>query len=114
MAVASGPMAQTDLTKAAERFLFITRRMHAGLTLQHERLQTRTANAPRLLPNSPYEGINYGADPGIDLDYYVWELGRLRAAADSSIKVADRAGGPSTQPIVDALLSFDRAIPKLK
>lgn len=108
-------MAKVDLTKAAERFLSAMRRVEAGLTLQRQRVLDRSAKAPRL----PFAGLAPEVillldDPGIDLDYYVYELGRLRHAAEAVIKVWGRGTQVPPQSVVDALAAFDVAIPKLK
>jgi len=107
-------MAEPDLTRAAERFLQAVHRVEAGLIRQRDRILDRAAKAPRLLEGTEYEVINLLDDPGIDLDYYVYELGRLRHVADATIKVFERGTKAKPQPLVDARADFDAAIPKLK
>lgn len=70
-------MAKRDLTKSAERFQQALRRTVYGLERQRQRVLDQAANAPTL-PAGDREVINLGSDPGNDLDYYVYELARLR------------------------------------
>lgn len=102
-------MAKRDLDKAASRFLAAMRRIETGLVQQQQRIVDAAADAPRLLAGSPYEVVDLTGVPGNDLDYYVYELGRLRAVGTSVIKIF---GQP--QELIDALAAFDVAIPRLK
>lgn len=64
-----------------------------------------TAGAPRLLEGS-HEVVNLTGIPDNDLDYYVYELGRLQDAAREIIRVFDQPA-----EVVDALAAFDAAVP---
>jgi hypothetical protein len=102
-------VAKRDLDKATSRFLNALRRIGAGLEQQRDRVLDRAARAPRLLPGSEYEVIDLTGDIGNDLDYYVYELGRLRAVGDSIIKVFGRP-----PELVDARATFDAGFPDLR
>ncbi|MFI5590080.1 hypothetical protein ACIA5G_33885 [Amycolatopsis sp. NPDC051758] len=102
-------MPKRDFDKAASRFLSALRRTGAGLEKQRHRILDRSANAPRILPDSPHEVIDLTGDDGNDLDYYVYELARLRAVGISIIKIF---GQP--QELLDAQRSFEASIPHLR
>ncbi len=102
-------MAKRDLDKAASRFLNALRRITSGIETQHQRIVDREANAPRLLPDLPIVVRDLTGDTGNDLDYYIYELGRLRHVGAAVIKVF---GQP--QDLVDAQAAFEASIPKLK
>jgi hypothetical protein len=76
-----------DPDKAASRFLTALRRNAQGLENQRQRILDRESNAERLLPDDSMPVINYGTDPGLDLDYYIYELARLQDVGKSVIKV---------------------------
>ncbi|HEY0168948.1 MAG TPA: hypothetical protein VGB75_18030 [Jatrophihabitans sp.] len=98
-----------DYDKAASRFLNALRRFTHGLETQRQRIIDRAANAPKLFEGSDFEVTNHGANPGTDLDYYIYELGRIRAAGISIIKVFRRP-----DELVAAQAAFEAGIPKLK
>jgi len=102
-------VAKRDLDKAASRFLSALRRITSGLETQQRRVLDREANAPRRLPGYHIEVIDLTGDTGNDLDYYIYELGRLEAVGRSVIKVYDMP-----QELVDAQAVFNERIPKLK
>ena len=102
-------MAKRDYAQAAGRFLTALRRTRAGLEQQRERILDRAANAPRLLPGSPFEVINLTGTNDNDLDYYIYELARLQDLGKSIIKVF---GQP--QELIDARDAFDAGIPNLR
>ncbi len=102
-------MISTDLDRARSRFINAINRFIVGARLQRERLATTAAKAPRLLEGTPEEVIDLTGTPGNDLDYYVYELGRLQAAAREIVKVF---GEPPE--IVEALKVFDTAVPNLR
>lgn len=89
----------------------MTTRIVAGLELQRQRMGDRYDNAPRLLPGNSMEVVDLTADGdrGNDLDYYIFELGRLQDVARELLKAFDKP-----QKIVDALRTFDEAIPELR
>lgn len=98
-----------DLNKTASRFLNALRRITAGIEIQQQRIIDRSANAPRLLGGGPIEVINLTGDPGNDLDYYIYELGRLSETGNSIITIY----GP--EPELDSARdAFHAAIPNLK
>ncbi len=66
----------------------------------------RASNAPKLLDGTV---TNFGTEPGNDLDYYAYELNRLRELGRSVTKVW---GEP--QDLVDAGAAFDDGIPNLR
>lgn len=96
-----------DLTKAAERFLRQTRRIQAGLETQRQRILDREAHSPKLLRGGPYE-VTVLEGPGIDLDYYAYDLARLWHIAHASQKVF------KSEHLRAARDRFDEAIPHLK
>lgn len=102
-------MAKRDLDKAASRYLNALRRITSGIETQRQRILDRAANAPRLLEGSPYEVTDLSGDPGNDLDYYIYELGRLRHIGVAATKVF---GQP--QELLDARAAFEAGIPNLK
>jgi len=53
--------------------------------------------------------VNLTDTPGNDLDYYIYELVRIREAARAICKVFE-----SPPEVVDALATFDGAIPHLR
>lgn len=58
-----------DLDKATSRFLAALRRIETGLVQLQRRTLDAAANAPRLLPGSPYEVIGPTGVLGSDLSY---------------------------------------------
>jgi hypothetical protein len=83
------------------------RHTKAGLELQHRRVLEREANAPRL--NVTPDTVVYGADDeGNDLDYYTYELARLRAMGTSIATVF------GDQTLADAGEALEAAIPALR
>jgi hypothetical protein len=104
-------MPQSDRSAVKRRFEFMATRITTGLELQRQRIQDCYDRAPRLLPGSTIEVVDLTADRdrGNDLDYYIYELGRLQDAGREILKAFDRP-----QAVVDALEAFDRAIPNLR
>lgn len=102
-------VAKRDLDQAAGRFLTALRRIEAGLAQQRQRILDTATNAPRLLSGTPHEVADLTGDHGNDLDYYVYELGRLRAVGNSICTVFGQPGA-----LVNAERTFDQAIPRLK
>ena len=94
-----------DLDTAASRFTSYIRRIHAGLELQQQRVLNRSDAAPRL-PGLPDHDIAVLLGPDNDLDYYIYELGRLHHVGRAVLKVF---GNPPT--LVVAAAAFKSAIP---
>lgn len=97
-----------NLNQSASRFLQALQRIHVGLQQQPERVLDRAESAPRLMRDSSYEVIDPTGDLGNDLDYYIYELARLRDVGESIIEVFE-----DPQQLVTAQEAFGAAIPKL-
>lgn len=97
-----------DLDRSASRFLSFLHRITSGIEKQQQRIVSRAANAPRI-PGGPFEVIDLTGDAGNDIDYYVYELGRLDAVGDSILKIF----GPDDE-LEAAQEAFRTAIPKLR
>ena len=97
-----------DLDTAASRFASYIYRILAGLVQQQQRVLNRAETAPRL-PGLPEQDIAVLQGPGNDLDYYIYELGRLDHVGRAVIRVF---GNPPT--LVAAAASFSSAIPQFK
>lgn len=102
-------MPTADWDKASSRYIAAVRRILAGLRLERERIMESATRAPRLLAGTAYEMVDLTNTPGNDLDYYVYELGRLQDAAREIIKDFD-----APAEIVAALTEFEAAIPNLR
>lgn len=102
-------MPTVDLDRARSRFIQAVKRFIAGARLEKDRLHDMTASAPRLLEGTQHEIVNLTSLPDNDLDYYIYELGRLQDAARGIIKVFD-----SPPEVVDALATFNAAVPNLR
>jgi hypothetical protein len=102
-------MSTRDPRKARSRFSAANRRITHGLITQRQRIVDRTARAPRLAGAPSVELIDLRGDLGTDIDYYVYELARLRELAGEIISAFDRP-----REVVDALDAFETAIPALR
>lgn len=102
-------MPSKDPDKARSRFIMMVKRFQAGIRQQRERVLKATDEAPRLLAGTPQEVVDLTSVKENDLDYYVYELCRLRDAAREMLKVFD-----SPPEIAAALQAFDDAIPELR
>lgn len=100
------PTADPDLARS--RFIGATKRILAGLELERNRILARAADAPRLLAGTPYEIVDLTGTPDNDLDYYVFELGRLREGAKEAIRAFGRP-----PELVAAAKEFEAAIPRM-
>jgi hypothetical protein len=102
-------MPSKDPDKARSRFIAAVKRFQTGIRLQRDRILHARDNAPKLLAGEPHEAVDLTSVPPSDLDYYVYELGRLQDVAREMVKVFD-------QPVevVEALERFDKAVPKLR
>lgn len=103
---APGP---NDLDTAASRFANALRRIRQGLNLQRQRVLDRATNATRLPGNQEGAEVVVLSGPDNDLDYYIYELGRLQDLGREVLRVF----APLPQ-IRAALERFDAAIPKLR
>jgi hypothetical protein len=102
-------MATKDPPKAYARLLAAHRRIIHGLEVQHRRITSRAAGAPKLSAGSGIDVTDLRGDPGNDIDYYVYELARLQ---DLAKEIGRVFGDPAE--VADALGAFDRAIPALR
>lgn len=102
-------MAPNDAARARSRFLAALRRIAKGLETQRGRIMGRTAEAPRRFGGTDHEVTDLTGDPGNDLDYYIYELARLRDLARTIHKTFDHP-----PEIVDAVAKFDQAVPNLR
>lgn len=102
-------MASTDTEQARSRFVVARRRIVHGLETQRARIMGRTAQAPKLFGGTGHEVTDLTGGVGNDLDYYVYELARLRELTLVINKTFDHPA-----EIVDALASFDQAVPHLR
>jgi hypothetical protein len=102
-------MPSKDPDKARSRFITAVKRFQTGIRLQRLRMLDAEENIPKLLPGSENELKFFAHLPANDLDYYVYELGRLQDAAREIIKVFDEPVG-----VVAALERFNETIPKLR
>jgi hypothetical protein len=85
-------MSDEGTSQTASRFLAGLRRIDVGLAQQRARILQRNADAPRLHRGSPYDVVDLRADPANDLDYYVYELGRLQDLAKEIINRFSESG----------------------
>ncbi|WP_051030103.1 hypothetical protein [Nocardia takedensis] len=102
-------MPTNDIDRARSRFLTAIRRIRAGLDLQRSRILGHAAIAHRLLEGTPEEVVDLTGAPDNDLDYYAYELVRLREAAREMSKVFAKP-----RVVEDALAMFDESLPKLR
>jgi hypothetical protein len=102
-------MPSSDPDRARSRFIRAVKRSIEGARLERTRIQHACDSAPRLLEGTEHEVVNLTGLPDNDLDYYVYELGRLQDAAREAIRVFD-----SPLELVRALAEFDLAVPNLR
>jgi hypothetical protein len=102
-------MVSKDIDRAIDRFLSASRRIRNGLTTQRARIMQSAADAPKQFEGESYEYADLSATFENDLDYYIYEMGRLRDMAEEMDKPF---GHP--QEIKDALAAFDEIVPELK
>lgn len=102
-------MATKDIDLATSRFLSAAARIRNGLDMQRARITRAAEDAPRLLEGQEGEVTNLTDTFENDLDYYIYEMGRLRDMAEEMAK-------PFSHPpeIKEALAAFDEAVPELK
>ncbi|QNN53579.1 hypothetical protein [Nocardioides mesophilus] len=101
-------MASKDLDRTVSRFLNATKRIRDGLSVQRGRVQDAYDNAPRVLNGEPHEWVDVSGFHVNDVDYYAYELVRLRDLAKSARRPL---GFPPE--LQDALDAFDIALPRL-
>lgn len=98
MALPSPVMPTKNPNQARRRFLRALQRTLHGLELQKRRIA------------SPLTASDDGVfDNENDADFYVYEMGRLRAIAVAAVRTFNKP-----QELVDALAAFDAAVPRLK
>jgi hypothetical protein len=95
------------IDKAVQRFLAASRRIRTGLEVQRRRIQDGYDNAPSVLEGEPFEWVNVSDMHENDVDYYVYEMGRLRAM----VKAMERPFGFPTE-LGEALKGVRRLGPK--
>ncbi len=105
----AGPPVTKDRDTAASRFIAAATRIQQGFRLQQQRIIGHVASVPRLLEGTPHEVRDLTGVPVNDLDYYAYELGRLRAATVEAVKAFNHP-----PELVAALGAFDKAVPKLR
>lgn len=107
-------MASDDLDKAASRMIAAVRRVRHGLELTRHRIAEREAKMTRL----DVDGgtlIVHLTDPGNDIDFYTFDLGRLQDVAREVMRVfADPVSGKQPVELVEAVKRFDIGVPNLK
>ena len=94
---------------SVRRFLAATARIAAGLVKQHRRIVDREGGLPRLLAGTSEEVVDSTGAFQNDVDYYIYELGRLRDLVKTEALVV--FGRPAE--LVAAVAKFERAIPDL-
>lgn len=99
-------MDNPELDQAASRIVNATNRVMEGLRLQRQRILKHSDEAPRLLEGTPEETVNLSDAPTCDLDYYIYEMGRLQDLARTTLEIFDH---PSE--VASALTAFDEAVP---
>lgn len=102
-------MTPNDAVRARSRFLAALRRIANGLETQRGRIMRRAAEASKRFGGTDLEVTDLTGDPGNDLDYYVYELARLQDLARTINEMFDQP-----DEIVDALATFDQAVPNLR
>jgi hypothetical protein len=85
-------MATTDPEQARSRFVVALRRIAHGLEIQRARIMGRTAQAPKLFGGTDHEVTDLTGDAGNDLDYYIYEMARLRELTRTISNAFDHPG----------------------
>jgi len=70
-------MATQDPDRAISRYLSGLRRIRSGIEIQRGRVLELRQSAPRIRAGG-HEIVDYTGNEGLDLDYYVFEMVRLR------------------------------------
>lgn len=102
-------MVSKDIDRAVDRFLAASSRIRNGLVQQRARILHAEASAPRIDAGSAGEVVNLTGTFENDVDYYVYEMGRLRAM----VKAMGRPFGDPKE-LTEALRTFDKAVPHMK
>lgn len=106
----SKPKPTQDIDTSVRRFLAANKRVTAGIVKQHQRIVSREKDLPRLLAGTPEEVIDTTGAFQNDVDYYIYEVGRLRGLVNTEALVVF-----SHPPeLVDAVSTFEEAIPHLQ
>jgi hypothetical protein len=104
------PKRTQDIDTSVRRFLAANRRVAAGIVKQHQRIVSREKDLPRLLAGTPEEVIDSTGAFQNDVDYCIYEVGRLRVLVKTEALVVF-----SHPPeLVDAVSRFEEAIPRLQ
>lgn len=90
------------------RYLAGLRRIGAGLEAQRSRVLDQSQNAPRIRAGG-HEIVDYTGNEGLDLDYYIFELVRLRDLG-RSIRGSFKDDRAEVESMLDR---FDQRIPRL-
>ncbi len=101
-------MVTKNADRAITRYLAGLRRVRAGLEGQRQRVIDGADAAPRLA-GIDREVVDFTGDVGLDLDYYIFELVRLRDVAGAVIRSLD----PHSLELKAARERFIEAIPHL-
>lgn len=101
-------MVATNLDQAVSRFTLATRRIRDGLKIQRQRIQDAYDAAPKTFEGEPTEWVDVSGLSANDIDYYAYELVRLRKTAEAMQRPL---GSP--QELVDALEEFAKSFPRL-
>jgi hypothetical protein len=101
-------VATQDPDRAVSRYLSGLSRVGAGLEKQRQRILDQKANAPRIRAGS-HEIVDFTGNEGLDLDYYIFEMVRLR-----DMGKAIRGSFKDEHAAIGALLDrFDKRVPRL-
>lgn len=102
-------MVSKDIDRAIDRFLTASTRIRNGLITQRARIMQSAAEAPKYFEGESHEFTDLSGTFENDLDYYIYEMGRLR---DTAEEMAKPFGHPLE--IREALAAFDAVVPELK
>ncbi|OZD77251.1 hypothetical protein CH260_08445 [Rhodococcus sp. 05-2256-B2] len=98
-----------DTEAAITRFLRGIRRVTAGLNMQQKKIADNDRVIQELAAQHPESLADFTGSPENDVDYYIYELGRLTALAR---EISNFFKSPTE--LVTALAQFEREVPKLK
>jgi hypothetical protein len=101
-------MVTKDVDRAIARFLAASDRIRRGLVVQRERLLSAERSAPKLFNGTAEQTTDLTVQFENDLDYYIYEMGRLRAL----VKSMQRPFG-FPEEVDEALKTFDACVPNL-
>jgi len=101
-------MATQDPDRAISRYLSGLRRIRSGIEIQRGRVLELKQSAPRIRAGG-HEIVDYTGNEGLDLDYYVFEMVRLRDIG-RSIRGSFKDEREDIQVMLDR---FDERVPRL-